>query len=254
MQKNYLKKINIFTMLLIAASFAFAFRIVDLATFETKSVKEAQAVEASSEEPPAMAQASTTEPSQEDVEKAVSDTLQNLSNGNPPTMPPAPPSAVVPPPDMRAFSAAEVEVLQSLSKRREELELRERKLAEGEALLRAAEQEVDKKIAELNALKGELENLLGKQQDMEESRIVSLVKIYEAMKPKEAATIFNTLEMDVLLAVVGRMNERKLSPILASMDPEKARTVTIQLAEQRQLPGAKMMPASDTAEEAQALP
>jgi flagellar motility protein MotE (MotC chaperone) len=56
------------------------------------------------------------------------------------------------------------------------------------------------------------------------------------MKPKEAARIFDTLEMDVLLSVIGKMNERKMSPILASMDPDKAREVTIKLAEQRKLP------------------
>jgi len=136
------------------------------------------------------------------------------------------------------YSSAELEVLQSLSKRRDDLDKREKKLGEREALLAAAEQEVDHKIGELNKLKDEIESLLGKQQKMEEDRLESLVKIYEGMKPKEAATIFNTLDLDVLLAVIGRMNERKSGPILASMDPDKARIVTIKLAEQRKLPNA----------------
>lgn len=71
---------------------------------------------------------------------------------------------------------------------------------------------------------------------MEEDRITSLVKIYEGMKPKEAATIFNTLDMDVLLSVISRMSERKSSPVLAAMAPDKARLVTIRLAAQRKLP------------------
>jgi flagellar motility protein MotE (MotC chaperone) len=129
-------------------------------------------------------------------------------------------------------------VLQSLAKRRDELDRREKSLTQREALLSAAEQEVDHKIAELNKLKGEIENLLGQQQKLEDERIASLVKIYEGMKPKEAATIFNTLDMDVLLPVMSRMSERKSGPILASMDPEKARLVTIRLAQQRELPVA----------------
>ena len=119
---------------------------------------------------------------------------------------------------------------------------------ESAALLKAAEKEIDRKVEELKKLKTEIESLLGQQQKMEEARIVSLVKIYESMKPKEAAIIFNTLDMDVLLAVVGRMNERRLSPILASMDPEKARIVTIKLAEQRQLPGSAAATAPDEEE------
>ena len=145
-------------------------------------------------------------------------------------------AAEAPSDEDRAFSASELEVLQSLSKRRDELDKREKKIATREAVLTAAEQEVDKKVAELNKLKGEIEALLGKQQKMEEDRIMSLVKIYENMKPKEAAAIFNTLDMGVLISVISRMKELKSSPILAAMDPEKARIVTIKLAEMRTLP------------------
>jgi flagellar motility protein MotE (MotC chaperone) len=64
------------------------------------------------------------------------------------------------------------------------------------------------------------------------------------MKPKDAARIFDTLEMNVLLDVIGRMKEQKTSPILANMNPDKARDVTIKLAEQRKLPS----PASEKKE------
>ena len=56
------------------------------------------------------------------------------------------------------------------------------------------------------------------------------------MKAKDAARIFDTLDLDVLVSVVSQMSERRLSPILAGMNPERARTVTIVLAEQKQLP------------------
>ncbi|MBL1147992.1 MAG: hypothetical protein HND56_11280 [Pseudomonadota bacterium] len=134
------------------------------------------------------------------------------------------------------FSDAEIDVLQSLAKRREALEKREKELATREALLNVAEAEVDNKISELKALRAEIEKLLGKQTDVQENRLRSLVKIYENMKPKEAATIMNTLEMGVLLDVIGRMSERRSAPILANMTPDRARAVTIRLAEQRKLP------------------
>jgi flagellar motility protein MotE (MotC chaperone) len=64
------------------------------------------------------------------------------------------------------------------------------------------------------------------------------VKVYEAMKPRDAATIFNDLGMPVLLAVVDRMKETKAAAILAAMTPEKARDVTMQLAQVRTKPAA----------------
>ena len=71
----------------------------------------------------------------------------------------------------------------------------------------------------------------------------SLVKVYENMKPKDAARIFEKLDMPVLLQVVERMKEQKLAAVLAEMDPGKAKSVTIELATQHQLP-AKTTPAN----------
>ncbi len=56
------------------------------------------------------------------------------------------------------------------------------------------------------------------------------------MKPKDAGRIFEELEMDVLLEVAEKMNKRRLAPILAKMDPKKARDVTEELFKLRSLP------------------
>jgi flagellar motility protein MotE (MotC chaperone) len=63
------------------------------------------------------------------------------------------------------------------------------------------------------------------------------VKLYENMRPGDAATIFNGLDMHVLLEVVRRMNQRKAAPILAAMDPAKARALTAELARAPAIPG-----------------
>jgi len=63
----------------------------------------------------------------------------------------------------------------------------------------------------------------------------SLVKIYENMKPKDAAPIFEQLDMDVLLDIVDRMKEAKVAPILAQMNPAKAKEVTDELAKRHEL-------------------
>ena len=134
------------------------------------------------------------------------------------------------------FSESEIEILQSLSERRKALEEREKRLSQKEALLKVAEQQVDRKISELASLRSELESLLDQQEKVQEERLRRMVKIYESMKPKEAAAIFNSLDMDVLLSVIGRMSERKSAPIFASMNPARAQEVTIKLVEQTKLP------------------
>lgn len=128
------------------------------------------------------------------------------------------------------------DVMGDIAKRREMLDEKESALVTREALLRASSQELKQKYKELQQLRTEIESLLNTQSEEEQKRIRSLVMIYEGMKPKDAARIFDTLDLDVLVMVLSRMSERKLSPILAAMNPERARTVTIMLAEEKQLP------------------
>ncbi|MDB5490853.1 MAG: hypothetical protein JWO78_702 [Micavibrio sp.] len=123
-----------------------------------------------------------------------------------------------------------------LAKRRDTLDKREKEIAVREALLSAAERELDQKTRELTALKAEIQAATKKRSEEEDARIGSLVKIYEGMKPKDAASIFNTLDLDVLMVIMTKMSERKSSPVLALMSTERAKTVTTMMAEQRKQP------------------
>jgi len=134
------------------------------------------------------------------------------------------------------YTDEEVDVLQQLAKRRTELDQRARQLDEREALVKAAEQRMDQKMAELKALQATVQDLLKQRNAADEQQLQSLVKIYENMKPKAAAQIFEEMDMDVLLDVVSRMNERKVSPILAQVSPTRAKELTFELAQRRQMP------------------
>lgn len=134
----------------------------------------------------------------------------------------------------RSFTKSEIEILQALSERRKELDERSRAMDERDRLLMAAEDRVDRKIQELTVLKSEIEMLLNTQTEEREEQLMSLVKVYETMKPKDAARIFDTLDMNVLLDVLDRMKERSQAPILAAMNADRAREVTINLVKRRQ--------------------
>jgi flagellar motility protein MotE (MotC chaperone) len=145
--------------------------------------------------------------------------------------PPAakPPEEVAPPP----VTDAERTVLLELRQRREELDARDAASAARESLLVAAEQKLSARVVELQALQIKLEALETARKEREDAGWQGLVKLYEAMKPRDAATIFNDLEMPVLLQVVDRMKEAKAAPVLAAMQPDKARDLTGKLAQMR---------------------
>jgi flagellar motility protein MotE (MotC chaperone) len=139
------------------------------------------------------------------------------------------------PDDPTLYSPADMDVLQKLAKRRAELESWAGDLAMREQLLKATEGKLEERLAELKTVQTSVKGLLRQHDQEQEAKLKSLVKIYETMKPKDAARIFEQLEMDILLDVVERMKEAKVAPILSAMNPEKARTVTEELAQRRRL-------------------
>ena len=144
------------------------------------------------------------------------------------------------------FGYAEIELLQELTERREEIEsqarMRQHELDMREKLLAAAEQRISGKIDELKEIKMSVEKLINKIDQEDETKMMSLVKIYETMKPKEAARIFDDLELEVLLTVMERMRETKASAIMAKMSPARAQTLTTELAVRRQIANAVAVP------------
>ncbi len=136
------------------------------------------------------------------------------------------------------FTASEIEVLQQLRQRREALDAREQELVRREDMMRAAAERIDQRVGELTAVRADIERLIKAQDTQNEHKLLSLVRIYENMKPAEAARIFEEVDMHTLLSVVERMKERKLAPILAEMKPAKARDITVELARLKALIGA----------------
>lgn len=152
---------------------------------------------------------------------------------------PAKPEGPVVPPlgeDPTLLTQAEIDLLQQLAERRETIEKREKQLDIQAGLLKAAEGRIDKKVDELRTLQATIEKLIKTYDDQQNVKMQSLVKVYEAMKPKDAAQIFEQLDMDTLLSVAERMKERKLAAVLSQMAPTKAKEVTVELTRMRELP------------------
>ena len=125
---------------------------------------------------------------------------------------------------------AERAVLEKLRERREALEARDRELELREGLLRTTERKLDERIGQLRTAEGQ-GGAEGAKAEAK-TRYKPLVVMYESMKPKEAARVFDRLDTRVLLDLVAHMNPRKMSEILAAMEPGAAERLTLALARQ----------------------
>lgn len=128
------------------------------------------------------------------------------------------------------LSPAELQVLQSLGARRGQLDKREQDMDVQLALLAAAEAKLDAKIKSLNTLKADVQGLMTQADAKEQAEIDRLVKVFESMKPKDAAPRMVLLDDSVRLPIASRMKERSLSAILANMPAAEAKKLTESLA------------------------
>ncbi|MGZ3367342.1 MAG: MotE family protein [Caulobacteraceae bacterium] len=152
---------------------------------------------------------------------------------NPPA-PPAPQVCAPTPAELAkqaGMSPTELQVLQSLGTRRNQLDAREQNLDTQLQLLAAAETKVDTKLKQLASLKGDIQGLLGQADAKKDAEMQRLVTIYEQMKPQDAAVRMTLLDDSVRLPIAQKMNPRKLSAILAQMPPADAKSVTEKLAD-----------------------
>jgi flagellar motility protein MotE (MotC chaperone) len=147
----------------------------------------------------------------------------------------------------RPSSPEERALLEKLKDRRDEIETRDRELEMRDNLLRMSERKLDERIGELRSL----ENQAGAAKDKSDvkTRYKPLVVMYENMKPKEAARVFDRLDVKVLLDLVDHMNARKMSEILAAMEPAAAERLTVAMARKAAAGDAQVAEAAKAGEE-----
>jgi len=143
---------------------------------------------------------------------------------------PAPAGKVIVP-DVRPLpSAAERALLERLAERRQELDKRARELDIREGLIAEAEKRMDTKLNEIKNGEAQLEVAAEKKEETEAAHLKSIVTMYENMKPRDAAKIFDRLEINVLIDVASQINPRRMADILAQMSPDAAEKLTVELA------------------------
>ena len=131
-------------------------------------------------------------------------------------------------------SGAERAILERLQERRQELDARARELDIRESLIQGAEKRMDARLTELKDVEGRIKVETQQKDDAEAARLKGLITMYESMKPRDAAKIFDGLDSSVLLEVASKINPRTMAEILAQMSADVAQHLTVELASKAQ--------------------
>ena len=148
----------------------------------------------------------------------------------PATEPPRADGVVVYPEQTAPVSASERAILERLQSRRQELEARAREIEIRESLLKSAEKRIESKVEEIKAVESRISTASGVKSETDAARFKGIITMYEGMKPKDAAKVFDRLEMSVLFEIASQIAPRKMSDILGLMQAEAAERLTVEMA------------------------
>jgi flagellar motility protein MotE (MotC chaperone) len=141
-----------------------------------------------------------------------------------------PDGVVVYPEQGQTVSPSERAILERLQSRRQELEARAREIDIRESLLKSAEKRIESKVEEMKAVESRISTAAVQKTEADAARFKGIITMYEGMKPKDAAKVFDRLEMSVLFEIASQIAPRKMSDILGLMAPEAAERLTIEMA------------------------
>jgi len=161
--------------------------------------------------------------------------LSSLSTSSPPAAatekaPEPPPPRPGPPAAGSPASPTERLLLEKLGARRDALRQKSDELELREKMLGEAERKLETGLGDLKKAEDKVDAAAKAKEEAEKQGLKNIVTMYEAMKPKDAARVFDRLGLDVLVPIVLAMNPRKMSEVLAVMQPETAERLTVALA------------------------
>jgi flagellar motility protein MotE (MotC chaperone) len=132
-------------------------------------------------------------------------------------------------------SRTEMTLQNDVAERRAAVTARAQQLELKEQLLKASEKRLAAKMAQVKAAEAKTKKEDTVQTAKSSEEFNALVKVYETMKPKDAARIFERLDLNVQLAVGSRMKPAKMAAMMAQMNPDAAKTLTMRLAQRAKI-------------------
>lgn len=122
------------------------------------------------------------------------------------------------------------EIAKALVQREAALRTREAELTAEATRLDALRKEVEAQVATMQSAEDELRKTISLAEGAAERDVQQLTEIYQAMKPKEAAALFNGMDPQFAAGFLGRMRPAEAAGIMAGMDPGAAYAISALLA------------------------
>lgn len=121
-------------------------------------------------------------------------------------------------------------MLKGFQKREAHLKQQEKAMLDRQQALKLADRQIESKLARLEAAEKELRRTMAMADTAAESDVGRLTKVYETMKPKQAAALFEEMSPEFAAGFLGRMRPEAAAGVMAGLSPQAAHTISVVLA------------------------
>ena len=125
---------------------------------------------------------------------------------------------------------SKAQVLQDIDRqvevRRSDIAREEERLGAAKAALEAVKRELRQELEKLEAMKRDVEAQIARRDKLVSDRLTQIAKIYQSMKPKEAATALEEMDDDMALEILDRLPGRTVAKMFDAMPKERVRELT----------------------------
>lgn len=121
----------------------------------------------------------------------------------------------------REIAEEDVNHLSKLNERKKELDAREEELGRQEAELAKQREELDRRLKELEGTREKISEILQDRVKADDQKVETLVQMYSNMKAPQAAKVFESMDEDLAVEILGRMKKKNAADIMNLLKPEK---------------------------------
>ncbi|MGZ3770183.1 MAG: MotE family protein [Bdellovibrio sp.] len=142
--------------------------------------------------------------------------------------------------ETKSAAVAEMDHLQKLNDRKKELDAREEELNRMESELQVQKEQLEKRLKELEEMRKKISSILEERVKADDQKVDTLVQMYTNMKAPQAAKVFETMDEDLAIDILGRMKKKNAADIMNLLKPEKAQILSEMFAGyKRRTPASK---------------
>lgn len=124
----------------------------------------------------------------------------------------------------------ERQVLTELRERRKSLEGEQARLDKSRERLQILKEQIGGDLDRLKRYRDQLRTKLQQEEQLRTEKMNHLVKVYSSMEPQKAAERIDEMDRDTAVKLLSRMSGQAAGRILAFVEPQKANTISQEMA------------------------